>query len=167
MFIGDAPPSRVVEALDYLKQNGPRPVTRMKALGYRNACTVLRRFRLIEMTLTREYRLTEGLHIGRTSVEVLWEETKKEPTLAKVVDLLTRRPSSSVAAVGRFVAEQYGLKWKAASQRRVGNSLRKWGAWLVQGEQIGGIPDPPGRSKTQGDLKEPMLFDFGSDGEQG
>jgi hypothetical protein len=155
VFIGDAPPARVVEALEYIRQNGPQSVSMMKSLGYRNACAVLCRFGLLEMTPTHEYRLQETHPPTGSSLQAVWEKTTREQTLRSVVELLREKPSASAVAVGQHVAKAHERDWTPATHKRIGNSLRQWTGWLLQGEQRGAVPEPPGRhpqDQDQGEL---------------
>jgi AAA ATPase domain len=158
VFIGDAPPARVVEALEYIRQNGPQSVSKMKSLGFRNACAVLFRFGLLETTTSHEYRLQEAHPTTRSSLQAVWEMTSREQTLQSVLELLREKPSASAVAVGQHVAKAHQRDWTPATHRRIGNSLRQWTSWLLQGEQRGSVPEPPGpQSQEQGQADLPLF----------
>ena len=158
VFIGDAPPSRVIEALDYIKQHGPQPLMRMKSLGYRNACAVLYRFGLLEMTPEHNYRVPESHFATVPSLHAVWEKSNEEETLLHVINLFREKPSATAIAVGREVAQVYERKWTRATLQRIGNALRQWALWLLQGEQTKSIPEPPGRQQAKEKDGELSLF---------
>lgn len=158
VFIGDAPPSRVVEALDYIKQDGPQPLAKMKSLGYRNACAVLYRFGLLEITTEHKYKVPETHSATMPSLHAVWAKSNEEETLLQVVHLLRERPSATAIAVAREVAQAYDRTWTPATLQRIGNALRQWAAWLLQGEQSKSIPEPPGRRPTKEEDGELKLF---------
>ena len=76
MFIGDTSPAKVVETLDILR-NGTRSKVSMENAGYRNACAVLYRFRLIELTSAGEFRIPEYGTANRLSIESVWAESQQ------------------------------------------------------------------------------------------
>lgn len=161
VFVGDSSPAKVIEAFDLLKQ-GARSLIIMKNLGFRNACTVLYRFRLIELTSAGEYRVPECA-IGSSSIKAIWEEAGKEESIKLVISALTENPLLSPEQIGEYVANRFKRDWKPASWKRVGNSLRQWGAWLMtplRGDSS--IPDPPGR-KTLKHNAQLSFFDLGDE----
>lgn len=149
VFIGDAPPGRVVEALEYIKQQGPQGVSKMKSLGYRNACAVLYRFGLLELTTNHEYGLLDPHYGAVSSLQAIWTKSNDEETLREVLDFLRTKPSASGIAVGQAVAQAYNRSWTSATLRRTGNSLRQWANWLLQGTHGRAIPTPPGQSPPE------------------
>lgn len=159
VFLGDTSPAKVIEALDLLKQEAKSQIS-MKNLGFRNACAVLYRFRLIELTSAGEYRVPESA-ITSSSIKSVWEEAGKEESIKMVIALLSEKPFLSPEQIGEYVANGFKRDWKPASCKRIGNSLRQWGRWLmtpIRGDYS--IPEPPGRKKIQNDV-QPSLFDLG------
>jgi len=158
VFLGDTSPAKVVEALDVLR-NGAKSKVSMKNLGYRNACAVLHRFRLIELTSAGEYRIPECGTDGHLSIDSVWAEANKEDSLRLVISKLKEVPSMAPVQIGRFVAECFGRDWKEASWTRVGNSLRQWAIWLMSPVSNDGIlPAPPGRAASSQDGSQSSLF---------
>ena len=143
VFLGETSPAKVVEVFDLLKQ-GPRSQISMKKSGFRNACTVLCRFRLVELTPSGEYRVPACL-IDSSSKGIIWERTKKEESVALVMGLLRENPILSVEQIGKCVSERFNRDWKPTSRKRVGNSLRQWGTWSMTLAGDGSILTPPGR----------------------
>lgn len=163
VFIGDTSPAKVVEALDILK-NGTRSKVSMQNAGYRNACAVLYRFRLIELTSAGEFRIPEYSTANRLSVESVWAEANKEDSLRMVISKLKKEPSMAPVQIGSFVAESFGRDWKEASRIRIGNSLRQWASWLMSPvNNDGTLPTPPGRTSSIQDSSQLSLFTFSRD----
>ncbi len=148
VFIGDAPPGRVVEALDYIKQHGPQGMLKMKSLGYRNACAVLYRFGLVKLNSEHEYSLSDLECDTVPSLQAVWIKSKEEETLHDVLNFLQAKPSASAVAIGQAVAHAHNRSWTLSTLRRTGNSLRQWAGWLMQGTPNGEIPTPPGQSPS-------------------
>jgi len=164
VFIGDASPSRVVEALDYLQANGAQSFVRMKSLGFRNACAVLYRFQLIELTPAHDYRVVEGIIDGCSSTECVWEKVQKEDAVMCVVEHLLNKPVALPVEIGRMIAERFERTWTKASCVRVGNSLRQWARWLMSSRDGGKtIPPPPGRRRAIDGSTDHTLDLFASD----
>lgn len=158
VFLGDTSPAKVIEAFDLLKQ-GTKSQISMKNMGLRNACFVLYRFRLIELTSAGEYRVQESV-ISSSSKKLIWEEAGKEESIEVVKTILDQYPSSSPEQIGKYVAEKFSRDWKPASWKRVGNSLRQWAVWLSTPLGIdGAIPSPPGRKISKYNA-HPTLFDL-------
>jgi hypothetical protein len=159
VFLGDASPAKVIEALDVLQLH-PRSQANMKSLGYRNACAVLYRFRLIEVNESGEFEISENA-IGRPSVELVWRECKKEDSLALVIEKLKLKPLLSPEQIGSIVSMHFGREWKESSWKRVGNGLRQWASWLLTPQnKNGNIPTPPGRTTEDFNDGQESLFSF-------
>jgi hypothetical protein len=71
--------------MDILRE-GTMSQVKMKSMGYRNACSVLYRFRLIELTSAGEYRISECRITGCSSIKAVWEEAGKEASLKLVIN---------------------------------------------------------------------------------
>ena len=102
VFLGDTSPAKVMEALDVLR-NGTRSKVSMKNAGYRNACAVLQRFRLIELTSAGEFYIPEYSTANRSSIKSVWAEANKEDSLRVVISKLKEEPSMAPVQIGRFV----------------------------------------------------------------
>ena len=157
MFIGDAPPERVVEALEHMKGSGPHTISRMKAMGFRNACAVLYGFGLIEIVDGHRYELADSDGHAGSSLDRVWSKARQDETLLQVTEFLRQHPSATPSQVGQFVAKCYERDWTPASHKRVGTSLRQWGSWLLMGDTREGVPSIPGRKKDDG-TADPELF---------
>lgn len=157
VFLGDTSPAKVVNALDLLKK-GPKSQISIKNLGYRNACAVLYRFRLIELTSASKYRVIEHA-VERLSIESIWNESGKEESIVAVIEYLKSNPSSTPEAIGKYVAQLFSRKWKKASWKRVGNALRQWAQWhMTSSGNNNNIPPAPGRKEVED--TQLLLFDF-------
>lgn len=158
VFIGDTSPAKVVEAFDILKENARSQVS-MKNMGYRNACAVLYRFNLIELTSSGEYRVPEEVKERVSSVESVWQEVQKEESLKLVTNKIKEDPFVTAIEIGKTVGEYFGRDWKQTSWTRIGNSLLQWATWLITPvSKEGTLPDPPGRTNNSQDDSQPSLF---------
>jgi hypothetical protein len=157
VFLGDAPPGRVVEALEYIRRNSPQSVLKMKSLGYRNACAVLFRFGLVALSTEHNYQLSEYASNTETPLEAVWRKAKDEDTLKEVIGFLQTKPTASSVSIGKAVADSYDRDWTPATLRRTGNSLRQWASWIILGTQRGEIPPPPGQAPQD---DEPQIGDL-------
>ncbi len=163
VFLGDTSPAKVVNVLDLLKK-GPKSQISMKNLGYRNACAVLYRFRLVELTSSSEYRILAHA-TEYPSIELIWNESGKEESIVAVIKYLKSNPSSTPEAIGRHIAEVFSRKWKKASCKRIGNALRQWAQWhMTSSGNNNNIPLAPGRKKAED--TGPLLFDYWNTGNE-
>jgi hypothetical protein len=146
VFLGDASPAKVADALDMLRR-GPRTQDEMKSRGFRNACAVLCRFGLVELTEVQDYRVLEGgMQVG-SPIEAVWKRAKEEDAVIYAINMLRETPMLTGIELGECVAKQFGRDWTQASRQRVGNSLRQWATWLLLPlTRAGRIPTPPGRT---------------------
>jgi hypothetical protein len=156
-FIGDAPPSRVIAALEFIKQNGQQPVAKLKSLGYRNACSVLYRFGLIEITDRHTYRITEALCGTLSSLQAVWNKAHEDHALSQIVQLLRENPSIGHDRMAQAMAKTYEREWTSATIKRIGNSLRHWATWVLLGEQGEQVPAPSSKLKLE-KVKQLRLF---------
>jgi len=146
VFLGDTSPAKVVEALDILK-TGAKSQVNMINQRYRNACAILYRFRLIEMTSANEFRISESNREYSSSIEAVWIKAKEEESLKVVIDKLKAEPSISTILLGKFISETFKRDWKRASWKRIGSGLRQWASWLMAPiGRTGLLPTPPGRA---------------------
>jgi hypothetical protein len=155
VFLGDASPGKAVEALEYIKI-APRSQTFMKVQGYRNACAVLYRFNLIEISPSGDYIVADN--IVADSALAIWDEASKEESIKVVMAQILRRPSTTPEGVGEIVGGHFQREWTPATWKRVGNSLKQWSGWLLSSRRDDGtVPSPPGRTVGP-DNNQPTLF---------
>lgn len=160
VFLGDASPAKVVEVLDIIKDE-PSSQISMKNRGYRNACAVLYRFNLIELTPSGDYRVADATERNASSVRSVWAEAKKEDSLTLVINKLREDPSVTPMQIGRLVGEYFERDWRQTSWTRIGNSLRQWALWLMSpAGKDDSLPDPPGRTTPSQEDSQPSLFEF-------
>ena len=143
VFLGDTSPVIAVSVLNLLKKGSKSQIS-LKNLGYRNACAVLNRFGLIKLTSDRAYQVLEDI-IESPSVDLIWNKSGKEESVAVVIKYLTSNPSASSEAIGNHVGEVFSRKWKETSWKRVGNALLQWAQWhMIPLNDNNIIPLPPG-----------------------
>jgi DNA-binding Lrp family transcriptional regulator len=149
VFLGDASPAKTIEALELLKIQ-PQSQEFMLSQGFRNACAVLCRFGLVELTDGQGYRVLDVTYQFGSSVESVWVKAKEEPALEIVSAKLLESPMSSPLETGRLVAEHFSRDWKETSWQRIGNSLRQWSSWIMMPPNSdGSISIPPGRLTSE------------------
>lgn len=125
-FLGEAPPTKVVEGLRALCAG---PVTRaaMEANHGRNTC-----YALIKLGLMR----ADGESLLSTSAadaeRVVARRAKVTPTVSAATELLRAKGSVSGLELGRELAEKFGAQWSEGSQRRYGTALRQWAEWTSE-----------------------------------
>ena len=156
VFLGDTSPLMVVQALDTLKL-GPQSKVSMKNKGFRNACAILYRFRIIELTSTSEYQISNN-HIELSSEKAIWDEATREESINLVIKILHKTPDTSVINIGQKVAENFNKDWTETSCKRIGRGLKQWANWLDSQNGSKTIPPPPGRGKQINN--QPGLFDL-------
>lgn len=157
LFIGDAPPARVYEALEFLKTHNNMSFAYMKSQGFRNACAVLFRFQLINSTSTHYYQINEGmLNKYSTSLEAIWTKAFEEDSLKYVINYLNDNPTANHLEIGKCVAQYFKRPWTDDTCRVTGGSLYRWASWIMSREDDGIIPEPPGFDGRPN--SEPQLF---------
>jgi hypothetical protein len=157
IFIGDAPPIRAIEALEYIKNNGPQSVSKMKYIGFRNACSVLYQFGLIEYTATHEYRLSELFNDKLTSTENVWRRTKTKQTLTDAINFIKNNPTVTPDAIGAFLCKRHERDWTPSTNKRIGSGIWQWAKWVIDGEFDTSIPTPPGREGSYPIREDPQM----------
>ena len=163
LFFGDTSPAKVVEALDILREE-TKTMNSMKNLGYNNACAVLCRFKLVELTSEQSYRVSEEV-LDNLSVDLIWREADKEHTVSLTKEILIQANNISPEEIGKQIAEKLSSKWKQSTCLRVGRALHQWTTWLMTPvASNGGKPLPPGRKKKTVD-NHPSLFDWNHESE--
>jgi hypothetical protein len=157
LFIGDAPPARVYEALEFLKTHNNMSFAYMKSQGFRNACAVLFRFQLINLTSTHYYQINEEiLNKYSTSLEAIWTKAFEEDSLKYVINYLNDNPTASHMEIGKYIAKQFDRPWTDDTCRVTGGSLYRWASWIMSKGDDGIIPKPPGSNDKPN--SEPQLF---------
>lgn len=145
IFIGDAPPAVVIDALALMIKSGPKTYSEMRSRQYRNACSVLHRFGIVEMDDQRYYSVCDGTLIDKSASLAVWEAAKKEESLGFAVDYLRQHPSCKSKQLGRALEQRFKKEWSEGSIATVGTNLRHWATWLLQ-PMKGNVPPPaPGR----------------------
>jgi len=161
VFLGDASPAKVVDALALL-QKQPKSQVSIKNMHLRNAVSVSYRFRLLELTATNQYRPSELLDQYAQPLDAIWNEAQKEESIKEAIRILSDSPSISPEGLGKEIAKKFGREWKSSTWTRIGNNLRQWAIWLMNGNATK-IPVPPGRSLPNYNLRTPDLFENLSD----
>ena len=148
-FMADTSPAKTLEALDYLRNNHSLSIEEIWQKGFRNAFSILRVLKLVKYE-SGKYRFDALVgHESKTSLEILWDTSKKQPTVDMVISFLSDHPTADGATVGMFVNTKLRRAWSVSSARRVGNGLRQWAIWILSGRNRAGIPEPLGRAKSQ------------------
>jgi hypothetical protein len=149
VFLGDASPAKVIEVLETVRDRmGHR--AKMMDLGYRNACAVLYRFNLIELSSSGEYVFSDAATAAVSAAKAVWDEALKEESLSLVIDRLRREPYTTPVHIGKLVSDHFERNWTRASWARIGNGLRQWALWLISPPGPGrSLPEPPGRTSTR------------------
>ncbi len=139
-FLGEAPPQRVVEALLWLGCNSPKSVDEIKTAGYRNSVSVLSRFGIATRTEDGKKIVVETTAQSDGAEKAVWDAANRDPVLSVVVQLLETSPRVKPEVIADNLKEVVSMEWKAASKRRVGNALRRWAAWLIEGRENNRVP---------------------------
>ena len=147
IFIGDTSPLKTVEALDYLRSNQPLSNKEMEEKGFRNALNGLRGLGVVKYG-DGGYSIIELTEQKPSStLEIVWDAACQEKAIRLVIDYLGKHPTADGRAVGNYVNNQFKRDWSISSEKRIGNSLRQWGLWVLIGKRQGRIPEPLGRIK--------------------
>ncbi|MDP2895215.1 MAG: AAA family ATPase [bacterium] len=156
VFTGDAPPARVLQALQWLVRTQPQTEEAVTQHGYGNAVSVLLRFRLVGHEPGRGFVVRGGQVEGAPMVQAIWDVARAEGAVQDVVTYLREHPTATGPAIGRFGKEKWGKTWSAGSERRIGNALRQWASWIIAGQDQGRPPAPPGPRCGQRALVSPL-----------
>lgn len=122
-FLGEAPPAKVVAALQTLcSANGTR--AKIEEQHGRNTCHALVKLGLMRRDGKR------SVNVSKADIEaVIAERALHTPTISFVRELLTANATVSGLEVGSQVAQQFSMQWSESSQRRNGTALRQWANW--------------------------------------
>jgi hypothetical protein len=121
VFIGGAPPIKVVEAYEWLKANEPLTAEAMEEAGYRNALAILWRFELVRRD--DEKRLFAVEHSYRDAAEAVWNAVREEETINDVIEYLMDSPARRGTELARYLNDKYKTNWSPASEKRIGDAL--------------------------------------------
>ena len=157
-FQAEAPPEKVIACLDWIRKSSGKTTTAVKKAGHRNALAVLVRWGLVQPDGNRVDEIGEEGADTR-SASLVWKKAWSDSTLVQVRKWLESDPSLDGLQLGERLAEVRGMGWARASKVRVGNGMRRWGCWLLEGEETSAPPSIPRKPRTkidtsvdQGDL---------------
>lgn len=127
VFLGAAPPQKVLEALEDARTRSRDRAAQEDAYG-RNAIATLVGLGLIK---------SSGIwkHSGESfkdANEELRASLGKQPTVRFVLALLESAPKLRTGIIGQRVAEEFGFSWSPASCARYGSALNVWARWMLQ-----------------------------------
>lgn len=146
LFTGEAPPGKVVEALEWLSL-APRTYGEISAAGFRNATSVLTRYGIVSRGKDKLFRVVREIRSDGAKGTV-WRAILEDDCIADVVRMVESGPSITGIEIGARIAETYSQKWSRASKTRNGNALRRWADWVLSADGSGAVPSPPeGRAK--------------------
>jgi len=160
VFLGEAPPAKALEALQWLSAGGPKSSKEIKAAGFRNAVSVLGRFGLVQAAEAVGYCVVEQLP-GADPVEALWRAADSSEAVARVVRYLESHPNASRVDIAEIMRLAIRNEWTVSSKKRVGTGLWQWAMWVIQGRLTNKVPSVPKllrRKKLRAD-EGPSLFD--------
>ena len=159
IFLGDTSPLKTIEALDYLRNNQPISNKEMEEKGFRNALNGLRGLGVVKYEVGGYSIVELTQHKPKSSLEIVWDAACREKTIHLVINnYLKRHPTADGKTVGNCVNQEFKRDWSVSSEKRIGNSLRQWGLWVLTGRQQERIPEPPGRIKA-GSKDQLYLFE--------
>ena len=160
VFLGEAPPIKVLDAANWLAAYGPQTAQAIKKAGYRNATSVLLRFGLVQASDDGGYSLTERA-ISGDLCEALWRAADINDVVGQVVRYLEANPNASRVQIAEHMRMTMRHDWTTASKRRIGTGLWQWASWIIRGRELGTVPPiPRGRPKRRGSEEEDRgLFD--------
>lgn len=128
LFRAAAPPERVVELIDRMKEGNCPTRTDAEAIGLRNAVFAASSLGLI-LNRSGEISLTDRVaRHARTDEAVrtaAWETNPFKDSLQKISNT-----ELSADEIGSVVADFYGLNWSPGSCRRHGSALKRWLSWM-------------------------------------
>ena len=149
IFIGDTSPLKTIEALNYLENNQPLSNKEMEAKGFRNALNGLRGLGVVKYEDGRYSIVRLTKHKPKSTLEIIWDAACREEAIQLVIDYLEKHPTADGRTVGNYVSQEFKRDWSVSSEKRIGNSLRQWGLWVLTGKQQGRIPEPLGRIRAE------------------
>jgi hypothetical protein len=146
LFTGEAPPGKVVEALEWLS-GSPRTYSEISTAGFRNAASVLTRYGIVSRGKDKLFRVVREIRSDGAKGTV-WRAILEDGCITSVVEMVRAEPGIVGIEIGARIAESYSQKWSKASKTRNGNALRRWADWVLSADGSDGVPPPPeGRTK--------------------
>ena len=143
VFLGETSPAKAVEEFEWLRVNQRQKWEQILESGYRNAIYVLRYFKLVEYQ-NGEYFISE-IEKPLLVAESIWVAAQKQPVLQEIVTYLLNKPTARGKLLGQFINQKYNRGWAPATEVRIGNGLRQWALWTINGQARGTVPPPPGK----------------------
>lgn len=148
----------MIACLDWIRKSSGKTTTAVKKAGHRNALAVLVRWGLVQSDGNRVDEIGEE-GADMRSASLVWKKAWSDSTLVQVRKWLESDPSLDGLQLGERLAEVRGMGWTRASKVRVGNGMRRWGCWLLEGKETSVPPSIPRKPRTkidtgvdQGDL---------------
>lgn len=125
IFLGQAPPHKVVAAFQHLCTSKPSRLEIENAHG-RNTFSCL-----MSLGLARP----DGTPLADATTSqaslVVATRAASRPTVRAAIELVTAKEGLSGLEVGQHLAERFETQWSEGSQRRNGTALRQWAAWSL------------------------------------
>ncbi|MGC6590327.1 hypothetical protein ACPV3A_36130 [Paenibacillus sp. Dod16] len=130
-FLGEAPPTRVLELIEQIKKGNTDTMVLNKS-GYRNSISLLTNIGGL---------ILEGNHVSLIQMPentVLWLAEKIMKT--STVEIVGKYSNFSPTELGGSIAKELGKNWTTSSQKRYGSALLlwyKWGNKVLNAESVG------------------------------
>jgi hypothetical protein len=123
-FIGQAPPERVIEALQKISSE-PTTYAELARLKFRNPIVVLSALGLVSLEGDK-YVASRGGDAARQVVEAV----SIDPIFAAIKDTIADDKAVNSHSVGSHVARLISTNWLDSSKRRYGNGMLRWVRWV-------------------------------------
>lgn len=130
IFTAAAPPTTVLETLEWIIHQESIVKKDPLPKGYRNALSVLARFFLIIYDQEKSFPNIAKIGKYPSLKEAIWVSANTEQTLVEVVKLIDIQGNISNREIGHYMAEKYALPWSESSKKRTGGALKTWAHWL-------------------------------------
>lgn len=158
VFTGEAPPGKVVEALEWLAAQ-QRAFIEINAAGFRNAVSVLARYGIVSRGKDQRFHVVGQINSAGPRGTV-WRAILDDECVGRVVSMVKVDRSISGVEIGERISQAYSQNWSKASKARSGNALRKWADWVLSADATDDVPNPPKtRAKRQRSRQnQPDLF---------
>ena len=142
VFSPNASPFLVIETCNHIK-NG-KDITYIIDNGCRNGITVLKRFLMIT-NQKKKYSINQSAIAKYADFEeALWSFTKTEPSIIKCLEIIRSNPTITNKDLGKYISDEFSVRWSESSAKRFGNSLMQWSKWVRDGIDNSCIPPLPG-----------------------
>jgi len=160
VFIGDTSPAMAVKTLKWLLDNPKRTWQDLSDNGMRNGAQALRNLQLIT-NQDGIYVLTNSIEIDKShsAEKIVWSAAKENETIKKVCNYIELHPICNGMEIAEYINSEYARKWSFSSKKRIGNSLKQWALWGIQGKNLGDIPTPIGPRCKDNNKNQRSLFD--------